>query len=156
MLDRLLGLLGDGARATREKPSEQLSVALLLLELARSDFDLAEVEQARIRELLGQRYGLSPEQLQALLEQAQAAGREAVSLYDYVRALNERFDPAGKYQLIEMLWQVAWADGRLDPNEEHLLRKLAGLLYVSDADYIRAKLAVMEERGIGEAGAPGG
>jgi uncharacterized tellurite resistance protein B-like protein len=78
------------------------------------------------------------------MERAQGAEREAVSLYDYVRTINERFDPAGKYQLMEMLWQVAWADGRLDPHEEHLLRKLAGLLYVSDADYIRAKLAVME------------
>ncbi|HZR36251.1 MAG TPA: TerB family tellurite resistance protein [Nevskia sp.] len=144
MLDRLLGLLGGGAPAAREQPSEQLSVALLLLELARSDFDFAEVEQARIRELLGRRYGLGPEQLQDLMERAQGAEREAVSLYDYVRTINERFDPAGKYQLMEMLWQVAWADGRLDPHEEHLLRKLAGLLYVSDADYIRAKLAVME------------
>jgi len=144
MLDRLLGLLGGGAPAAREQPSEQLSVALLLLELARSDFDFAEVEQARIRELLGRRYGLGPEQLQDLMERAQGAEREAVSLYDYVRTINERFDPAGKYQLMEMLWQVAWADGRLDPHEEHLLRKLAGLLYVSDADYIRAKLAVVE------------
>jgi uncharacterized tellurite resistance protein B-like protein len=151
MLDRLLGLLGGGASAAREAPSEELSVALLLLELARADFDYAEVEQARIRELLAQRYGLDPAQVQALVDQAQGAGREAVSLYDYVRTLNERFDPAGKYQLMEMLWQVAWADGRLDPNEEHLLRKLAGLLYVSDADYIRAKLAVMEERGLGKA-----
>jgi len=142
MLDRLLGLLGAATPAAREQPSEQLSVALLLLELARSDFDFAEVEQARIRELLAQRYGLDVEQARALMEQAQGAGREAVSLYDYVRALNQRFDPAGKYQLMEMLWQVAWADGRLDPNEEHLLRKLAGLLYVSDADYVRAKLAV--------------
>lgn len=146
MLDRLLGLLGGAD--TREPPSEELSVALLLLELGRADFEFAEVERQRILKLLGQRYGLDPAQAQALLLQAQGAGREAVSLYDYARTLNARFDAAAKYQLMEMLWQVAWADGRLDPNEEYLLRKLAGLLYIPDADYIRAKLAVMEQRGI--------
>lgn len=145
MLDRLLGLLNT-APAAREKPSEQLSVALLLMELARADFDFAEVEQQRIGELLAQRYQLDAQQLQALMEQARGAGRQAVSLFDYTRAINERFDNAGKYELMEMLWQVAWADGRLDPNEEHLLRKLAGLLYIQEADYIRAKLAVSEAR----------
>lgn len=147
MLDRLLGLLGATAEP-HEPPSEQLSVALLLLELARADFEFAEVEQQRIRELLAQRYQLDAAQLDALLEQAQGAAREAVSLYDYARTIGARFDAAAKYQLMEMLWQVAWADGRLDPNEEYLLRKLSALLYIPDADYIRAKLAVMNERGI--------
>jgi uncharacterized tellurite resistance protein B-like protein len=147
MLDRLLELLGGSAEG-REPPSEQLSVTLLLLELGRADFEFADVEKARILELLGQRYGLDAAQAQALLEQAQGAGRDAVSLFDYARTINARFDAAAKYQLMEMMWQVAWADGRLDPNEEYLLRKLAALLYIPDADYIRAKLAVMEERGI--------
>lgn len=147
MIDRLLDLLG-GTAAGREAPSEELSVALLLLELAHADFEFAAVEQARIRELLAQRYPLDPAQLEALLQQAQGAGRDAVSLYDYARAINQRFDAAAKYQLMEMLWEVAWADGRLDPNEEYLLRKLAVLLYIPDPDYIRAKLAVMQRRGI--------
>jgi uncharacterized tellurite resistance protein B-like protein len=147
MLDRLLGLLSAGP-AAREQPSEQLSVALLLMELGRADFDFAEVEERRIRELLARRYQLDAAQLDGLMAQAQGAGRNAVSLYDYTRAINERFDHAGKYELMEMLWQVAWADGRLDPNEEYLLRKLAGLLNIPEPDYIRAKLAVMQERGI--------
>jgi uncharacterized tellurite resistance protein B-like protein len=145
MLDRLLGLLGGTAPAAREQPTEQLAVALLLLELARADFDFAEVEQARIRELLAQRYQLEPAQVDELMRQAQGAGREAVSLFDYVRTLNARLQPADKYPLIEMLWQVAYADGRLDPHEEHLLRKLAGLLYIPEADFIRAKLAAGEK-----------
>ncbi|MFI4980120.1 MAG: TerB family tellurite resistance protein [Nevskiales bacterium] len=117
-------------------------MALLLLELARSDFDFPEVERVKIRDLLAQRYQLDVAQADALLLQAQATTQEAVSLYDYVKALNDRLDPAGKLGLMEMLWQVAYADGRLDKYEEGLLRKLAGLLYVSDADFIRAKLSV--------------
>lgn len=145
MLDRLLGLLG-GTSPGRAAPSEELAVALLLLELARSDFDFALVEGDKIRELLRQRYGLDEVQCEALLAQARSAGEQAVSLYDYVKTLNDRLDPAGKRALMEMLWQVAYADGRLDKYEEHLLRKLAGLLYVSDQDFIRAKLAVEEGR----------
>ena len=142
MLDRLLGLLGGGTVAAHEAPSEQLAVALLLLELARSDFELPEVEINKIRDLLAQRYQLDPVQAEALLQQAQATDQQAVSLYDYVQALNTRLDNTAKREVMQMLWQVAYADGRLDKYEESLLRKLAGLLYVSDEDYIRAKLSV--------------
>ena len=142
MLDRLLGLLGAGPTPVREVPSEQLAVALLLLELARSDFDFPEVERLKIRDLLAQRYQLDAAQADALLQQAQATEQKAVSLYDYVQALNTRLDSTAKREVMEMLWQVAYADGRLDKYEESLLRKLAGLLYVSDEDYIRAKLSV--------------
>lgn len=142
MLDRLLGLLGGGPGPAREAPSEQLAVALLLLELARSDFEMPEVELAKMRELLAQRYQLEPAEVDRLMQQAQSSGNEAVSLYDYVQALNARLDAAAKRGLMEMLWQLAYADGRLDKHEEYLLRKLAGLLYLSDADYIRAKIAV--------------
>lgn len=142
MLDRLLSLLGGPGTPAREAPSEELAVALLLLELARSDFDFPEVERLKIRDLLAQRYQLEQAQAEALMQQAQATEQKAVSLYDYVQALNARLDAAAKRELIQMLWQVAYADGRLDKYEESLLRKLAGLLYVSDADYIRAKLSV--------------
>jgi uncharacterized tellurite resistance protein B-like protein len=144
MLDRLMGLLGGGPGPAHEPPSEQLAVALLLLELARADFELPEVELAKMRELLAQRYGLEPAQVEALLQQAQSSGQTAVSLYDYVQTLNTRLDAPAKRQVMEMLWQLAYADGRLDKHEEYLLRKLAGLLYVSDEDYIRAKLAAEE------------
>ena len=142
MFDRLLGLLGGGTIPAREAPSEQLAVALLLLELARSDFDVPEVEINKVRDLLAQRYQLDPAQAEALLQQAQATEQEAVSLFDYVKTLNARLDNTAKREVMQMLWQVAYADGRLDKYEESLLRKLAGLLYVSDEDYIRAKLSV--------------
>ena len=145
MFDRLLSLL-NGPAAERRVPDEALSVALLLLELARADYEFPEVERQRIVELLAQRYNLDNARTEALLQQAQAAGSEAVSLYDYVQALNARYGPEGKLELMELLWEVAYADGRLDANEEHLLRKLAGLLYVPDSDFIRTKLRVAERR----------
>ena len=80
-LDLLRGVLGPGpGPARREAPSEQLSVALLLTELARADFQTPEVELQRIRELLMQRYQLDTAQAAELLEQARATDRDAVSL----------------------------------------------------------------------------
>ncbi len=141
MFDRLRHLLA-GPAPEALKPDETLSAALLLTELARADLEVAEVEQAKIRELLAARYALDDAALDRLLDEARTRGEQAVSLYDYVQALNARLDPAAKSELMTMLWQVAYADGRLDPYEEHLLRRLAGMLYVTDAEFIRTKLAV--------------
>jgi uncharacterized tellurite resistance protein B-like protein len=145
MFDRLRGLWSAGA-TQRSALGEALSVAVLLLELARADFEFAAVEREAIRKLLMQRYRLDAAQAQALLVEAKTQSETAISLYDYVAALNARLAPAQKYELLRMLWQVACADGRIEPHEEALLRKLAGLLYVPEADYVRAKLEVLEGR----------
>lgn len=145
MFDRLRGLLGAPASNDSRQPSEELATALLLLELGRADFDFGELEQARIRELLAARFALTAEQVEALLREARTDVGQAVSLHSYVQTLNQRLDGEGKRALMTMLWQVAWADGRLDKHEEHLLRRLADLLYVPMADYIRIKLAVSGE-----------
>ncbi len=137
MLERLKALF---AGSEPEPPSEALSTALLLVELARADFNVADEERARIVELLAARFGLGPDQASALFEEARRQAGVAVSLHEYIQRLNSTLGPADKGQLIEMLWQVAYADGRVDQYEEHLLRKLAELLYVSQEDYIRAKL----------------
>ncbi|GAC1625671.1 MAG: TerB family tellurite resistance protein [Nevskia sp.] len=139
MLNRLRALLGNPSRETRP-PSEALATALLLLELARSDFEVAEVEQQRIRQLLAQRYGLDVPGLDALLDEARRSSEASVSLHDYVQTLNASLDAEGKRQLMAMLWQVAYADGRIDKYEEHLLRRLADLLYLPMPDYLQVKL----------------
>ncbi|MDB5986730.1 MAG: uncharacterized protein JWR16_1783 [Nevskia sp.] len=145
MFDRLRSLLSGDAASGRAAPSEQLSTALLLLELARADFEIAAVERARVGAMLAQRYGLPPAAAEALMQQAEAEVGTAVSLYDYLKTLNAELDAPGKRRLMEMLWEVAYADGRLDKYEEQLLRKLADLLYVAEKDYIGAKLSVLEQ-----------
>jgi uncharacterized tellurite resistance protein B-like protein len=138
MFERLKALF-EGP-APQEPPSQMLSTALLLVEMARSDFDLADTERQRVQELLARHFGLDAGQAAALFDEAHQRARESVSLYDYISRLNSILAPADKGQLMEMLWQVAYADGRVDKYEEHLLRKLADMLYVSQEDYVRAKL----------------
>lgn len=118
-----------------------LACAVLLLECARADFEQQPAELDAARAALGRRFGLGAGDLDALLRRANAEAQSAVSLYEFVRRLNASLPPDDKRQIMAMLWQVAYADGRLDAHEEHLLRKLGDLLFVSRRDFIQTKLA---------------
>lgn len=144
MLARLRELItDDSGRQVDPAEQERMATALLLAELARADYKVEQAEQDAISGLLAERFSLDATQAEALLSRAQAHADGAISLYDYVQTLNDRLDYAGRCEVIEMLWRVAYADGHLDKYEEHELRKIAGLLYVEDPDFIRAKLKVM-------------
>lgn len=145
LLARLRDLVtGDADDGVDPAERERLATALLLAELARADFNVSDGERAVIADLLARRFGLDAAAADALLQRALVSADGATSLYDYVETLNARLDYAGRCGIIEMLWRVAYADGRLDKYEEHELRKIAGLLYVDDADFIRAKLNVTD------------
>lgn len=138
VLNRLRELLG-AAEPSKAAPSPALSTALLLIELSRADFEFSEVEINRIRDLLAGRFGLDGPAVDALIADAQLKARDSVSLHQYVQTLNSTLDADGKRNLMQMLWQVAWADGRIDKYEEHLLRRLMDLLYIPMSDYVLAR-----------------
>ncbi|WP_116364493.1 TerB family tellurite resistance protein [Parahaliea mediterranea] len=119
----------------------RLAAAALLVETARADFGADAKERSTMANLLQQALGLSPDEVEALLAEAEQQASQATSLYEFTRLVNDHFSPANKQQLIEAMWQVAWADGDLDKYEEALIRQVAELTYVPHGDYIRAKLA---------------
>jgi uncharacterized tellurite resistance protein B-like protein len=82
-----------------------------------------------------------------VLDAASARADAAVSLHEFTRLLNDALAPTDKQRVIGLLWRVAFADGTLDRYEDHLVRKVADLLYVPHAEFIRAKLAVQAELG---------
>lgn len=140
MWRRLLGGLAGEAGETR-LPATQLATAVLLLECARADFEHSEPEIATIRQVLHESFGLGQDELDQLLSEGRREAQSAISLHSYVARLNREQDPEAKRELMARLWRVAWADGRIDTHEEHLLRKLADLLHVSHGAMIREKLA---------------
>ena len=125
--------------------ARRLTVATLLVEIARADFSVDSSERTAIRRMLASAYGLDPGSARILVEEAERAVEEAVSLYEFTSRLNEELSPPEKVEIIEMLWRVAFADGRLDKYEEHLVRKAADLLYVPHRRFIRAKLKIEGE-----------
>jgi len=117
-----------------------LAIAALLIELSRADFSESASELDAIRQLLSRRFGLNAETVNALITRAIERADRAVSLHEFTHRLNAELPEADKLAIVEMLWQVSHADGHIDKHEEHLIRRVAGLLHVSDRDRIRLKL----------------
>ena len=125
-----------------ELPSEELATAVLLVRVMGVDHVRTETERSTIVEELKTRFGLAPDVAQALLVQAEHVSDSAVAVDQYTRALCEQLPRARRPGVVEMLWRVAYADGVKDEFEEHLVRKLSGLLYVSQEDFVEARRRV--------------
>ena len=127
----------DGASKIR------VSLAALLIEMARADFDQTDEENAEISALLAAHFTISTEESLELLNEAQIATDDAVSLHDFVRALHTTLTAKERLKIIELLWRVALADNSLDKYEDHLVKKIADLMYVPVSDVLRIKHAVI-------------
>lgn len=117
----------------------QLATALLLIEVSRADFRQDLTEDEAVFGLLRRYFALSEHEARMLMEQARSEADHAASLQSFTRDLHGRLDPEEKQRVIEMLWEVALADSHLDKHEDHLIRKIAGLLYVPHSDLIRIR-----------------
>ena len=141
MFEHLRGLLRSAAAATATPGDERrLAAAVLLLEVARADYAHHEAERATLRAGLAREFGVAESALDELLDEAELRAKKSVSLFDFVQTLNRAMTPDEKRGLLRLLWDVAHADGRVDAHEEHLLRRIADLLHLSHADFIRGKL----------------
>jgi uncharacterized tellurite resistance protein B-like protein len=142
---RKLAALFDGAFADRtvdpaaREHALRLATALLLIEVAKADYaeDLAE-DEVLLRSLK-QFFALDDAAAALLVEEARSTADRAVELQQFTRRLHEQLSVAEKHRVVEMLWQVALADSRLDKHEDHLVRRIAELLYVSHSDLIRIR-----------------
>ena len=143
MFDALARLL---AAPTQPAPDLRLSVAVLLLEAARQDDHFDARERAVIMALLARRFDLSPEECEKLIATAQAHAAELVQLHGHTSAIAAAMSPEERVELIEMLWGVAYADGVLDPEEDLLIRRIAGLVYVDDRERVLARQRVLARR----------
>jgi uncharacterized tellurite resistance protein B-like protein len=137
-----------GEVSAEPHPPRDIAIAVLLLECARADFDRQPAELDAIRSALGEQFGLEGAQIDRLMGDAARSAASAVSLHGPVSRLNAELAPDEKRSLMRWMWRVAAVDGRVDPHEEHLLRRVADLLYISHADYIRAKLDAVEGEGV--------
>lgn len=121
-----------------------LATAALLFEMLRADQQEHPQERRTLEAALRKCFDLSGAETRELATLADRAAADAVSLYQFTGLINKHFTPQQKVQVVEMLWQVAYADGQLDPYEEALVRKIADLIHVPHRDFIRAKHRVTD------------
>ncbi|HZB93428.1 MAG TPA: TerB family tellurite resistance protein [Stellaceae bacterium] len=150
MIDRLKAWLaeGGGQKAKADELELELAVAALLIEAAEVDAPLDEPERAAVRRILQRRFSLDGVALQQLVAAAERKAERSTQLFGMTRLVNERFSRARRVELFEMLWEVAYADGALDPLEDSLLRRIGGLVDVSDHERGEARLRVLRRLGI--------
>lgn len=147
MLTAISSFFDNFLKPAREDDSKthhhklQLACAALLVELSAADQHRDEQEKQTLLRILRESFALEEKELQVLTQLAEQEARTATSLFQFTSLINAGYGYEQKVQLLEQLWQVAYADGRLDRYEEHLIRKIADLLYLSHGDFIRAKLA---------------
>lgn len=130
--------------AAEREHAVQLAAAVLLVEVVRFDAGGDESERRAMVDALQRKFALTPDEIDRLLELAQATSRTAYDYQRFTGSLNEHFTQAQKIQLVEAMWQVAYADAHIDANENHTIGKVAGLLHVTHGEYIAAKMRAKE------------
>jgi uncharacterized tellurite resistance protein B-like protein len=130
----------SGTQAMDETRALQLATAVLLVEVMRCDTEMAAEERAATEKALRSTFALNDAELARLMERAEQTAQGANDYFRFTSAMNDQFTQAQKIQVIELMWRVAFADGRLDENEQHLISKIAGLLHVTHGEYIAAKM----------------
>ena len=124
----------DGEQALR------LATAALLVEVARADEQITEEERAAARRVVENGYSLSPEQARELVDMAEREAANVTSLYPFTRLITSECSLDDRTEIVRMLWEVTHADGHIDAHEEHLVRKVANLLYVPHSRFIQTRL----------------
>lgn len=135
--DRHLNPTGADAAGTDQ--AARCAAAALLLEMMHMDEVLAPVQQAAVTRALREGFGLDAAAADELLACAEQERREATDYHQFTRLINERFTAEQRIELVERLWQVAFADAELCAHEEYLARKIAALLHVPHRAFIAAR-----------------
>jgi uncharacterized tellurite resistance protein B-like protein len=123
----------------------RLAAAALLVHAAAIDGEISESEGQKLRTVLKKNFSLDDAATSELIEKATAVERESVDLYHFTQALNRSLNEAGRARIIEMMWEIVYADGRRDELEDNLLWRAADLLGVSPRERIDLRRRISGE-----------
>ena len=128
-----------GDTQVRDEHRLQVATAALLTEVMRMDDTIMDEERATTMRIMGEKFGLSAVEADALLKLAEEEARQSTDYHQFTSLINRSFSAQQKEKIVEYLWQVAYADGELDRYERHLVGKIADLLYVPHSAQIIAR-----------------
>ena len=147
MIKRLINQIADAiaAPATSSDDAEKRedairnATAVLMVDVARADYEFDAEEFDRLLRLIQARFDLSPDQAAELVNAADEKVDGLTSLHDFTQLLHNNLDEQEKAHVVGLLWQVAYADGRLDKYEDALVLKISDLLHVSRGKVMQLK-----------------
>ena len=118
----------------------QLACAAIFIEVMKADYELDDREKSELVSLLQSSLNIQEEDIQELMRLAQEEADQATSLYEFTRLINDEYSYSQKLQLVQDMWRIAFSDEQIDMYEDHLIRKVSDLIYVSHTDFIKAKI----------------
>jgi uncharacterized tellurite resistance protein B-like protein len=147
MLESLKTFLAELTGGTKQperfaENDYRLAAAALLVHAATIDGSMSEAERDKLQAVLKRCFELDDATTAELIEEATAAEHEAVDLYGFTSSLNHRLDDEGRRRIVQMLWEVIYADGRLNEFEDNLVWRAADLLHVSSRDRLEIRRRV--------------
>ena len=152
MLDRLKKFLREDdetkAAADQGVDEVQLAAAALLMEAAGKDGSLDAAERDKIEELIAARFGSDKAEIDRLLRQTEERLENSHQILPFTRVVKDRLDHEERIEVLEMLWEVVYADGELHDYEANLMRRVAGLIYVSDRESGEARKRALARLGL--------
>lgn len=134
--------VGGTAEVSRDEDL-RIATCALFLEIANIDDEFSEEERDSILSIIRSEYDLSEEHALELARRAMAELKGSVDLWKFTNLINENYTDEEKLRVVELLWRVVYADGKLDKHEDYLAHKLASLLRLSNKQLIEAKLKVL-------------
>jgi uncharacterized tellurite resistance protein B-like protein len=126
----------------------RLAAAALLVHAAAIDGDVSDIERAKLHTLIKQQFDLDEATTDELLVEATEAESEAIDLYHFTSLINRSLDEDGRRRVVEMMWEIAYADGKVDEFESNLIWRAADLLGISSRERVELGHRVAERRGI--------
>ncbi len=117
----------------------KLATAALLIEMMYQDDQVHEKEIDAAKKALTEKFGLTDDEYHTLFALAEEEVKEAIDYHQFTSLIARKFTQAQKIKVVELLWSVAYADSYLDSMEEHMVRKIADLIYVSHKDFMKTK-----------------
>ncbi|MBN2298221.1 MAG: TerB family tellurite resistance protein [Deltaproteobacteria bacterium] len=135
---------GKGSPEAEKEVKHDIRVAscALLLEIATIDGEFSDEEKELIVSIVKDEYSLDEEDALALVEDAHKEIEQSIDLWQFTNLINKNYSLEEKIRIIEMIWMVIYADGRLEKHEDYLVHNLAGLLRLDHKHLIDAKIKI--------------
>jgi uncharacterized tellurite resistance protein B-like protein len=124
----------------------RLAAVALLVHTATIDGTFTETERKRLRAIVKQQYGLADEAADELIAEAVEVERRSIDLYQFTSKLNRTLDEKGRARIVEMMWQIVFADGSITEFEDNLIWRAADLLGISREERIALRERVSAQR----------
>lgn len=151
MLDQIRAFLGglrDGKQTRPDASNPDVAAVALFFHVIGADGVVDAAESEKLKSVIAQEYDLTGAEMRQLIEAGEEADREAVDLYQFTSILNRSLEPDAKVHFVELLWNLAYADGYRHELEDHVVWRIADLMGVSSRDRVLARQRALAAAGI--------